>query len=125
MKHSSLPTAIDTKVLQAFRAAANESASTFLAELIDCYLEETPEQLQAMEAAVAQGDVNALRQETHTLKSSSAALGARNLAKLCKELEIVSANQELENLLEKVLQLKVEYERVKAALQVERQQGQI
>ena len=111
---------IDAKVIQEFRASAGESASAFLAELIDCYLEETPKQLQAIEAAVAQGDANALGQEAHTLKSSSAALGATTIANLCKELEVMSSTGASLVALEKVLQLKAEYERAKAALEIER-----
>jgi len=47
-------------------ATAGENASAFLAELIDCYLEETPKQVQAIATAVAQGDANALRQAAHS-----------------------------------------------------------
>ncbi len=112
--------AIDAKVLQAFRATAGEGAATFLVELIDCYLEESPKQLQAMEVAVAQGDAKALRQIAHMLKSSSASLGATTLASLCKELEDATT-EAIAVGLEQVLQLETEYERVKVALQVEKQ----
>jgi PAS domain S-box-containing protein len=116
---------LNPKVLQTFRATAGENASAFLAELIDCYLEEAPKQVQAIAAAVAQGNANALRQAAHILKSSSAALGATNLANLCKELEVMHSTQVIEGALEKVSQVEAEYERVKAALQIERHQGQI
>ena len=115
---------LNPKVLQEFRATAGENASAFLAELIDCYFEETPKQLQAMKAAASQGDANAWRSEAHTLKSSSAALGATTFANISKELEVVSSTGAIEAL-EKVLQLEAEYERVKVALQIERQQCQI
>jgi PAS domain S-box-containing protein len=113
--------AIDAKTLQAFRATAGNSATTFLAELIDCYLEESPKQLQAMEAAIAQGDVKALQQIAHALKSSSASLGATILASLCKELEGINSTEAIAAGAEKVSQLEAEYARVKAALQVEKQ----
>lgn len=123
-QENSLSSPLDPKVLQEFRTAAGENASAFLAELIDCYLEETPKQLQAMKAAASQGDANALRSETHTLKSSSAALGAITFANISKELEAISSTGTIE-VLKKVLQLEAEYERVKVALQIERQQCQI
>lgn len=78
-----------------------------------------------MKAAVAQGDVNALRREAHILKSTSAALGATTFATMSKELEEMNSTGAIEVASEKVLQLEAEYERVKAALQIERQQGQI
>lgn len=76
-----------------------------------------------MKVAVEQGDLNALRREAHTLKLSSAALGATNFAHLCKEIEVMGANEAIEAL-EKVLQLEAEYQRVEAALEIERQQCQ-
>lgn len=111
---------LDPKTFQAFRETTGES-SAFLAELIDCYLEQSPKQLQAMKTGIAQGDASALRQAVHTLKSSSAALGATTLASLCSELEVMRTT-ETSPTESKVLQLEAEYERVKAALQIERQQ---
>ena len=58
----------------------------------------------------------------HTLKSSSAAFDATKIANLCQELEAISSTEAREVLLEKVSQLIVEYQRVEAALQIERQQ---
>jgi len=52
-------------------ATAGENASAFLAELVDCYLEETPKQVQAIATAVARDACP--RQAAHILKSSSAA----------------------------------------------------
>lgn len=112
---------IDAEVIQEFRATAGESASAFLAELIDCYLEETPKQLQAMKASVAQGNAKAVQQEAHTLKSSSAALGATAIANISKKLEVMNYTEINEAALE-ILQLEAEYQRVKVALEIERQQ---
>ena len=117
--------AVDPKVLQMFKSSAGENGSAFLAELIDCYLEESSQQVQAMKAAVAQGNVNNVRREAHILKSNSAAIGANNLAKLCKELEAIASPDEMRSALQKVLQLEVEYQKVATALSIERQGSQI
>ena len=61
------------------RAARSRSAGTTSAssrELVDAYLAEAPAHLDAIEAAVAAGDAAALVRPAHTLKSSSATLGA-------------------------------------------------
>lgn len=113
---------IDATVIQAFRVEAGENAAEFLAELIDCYLEESPRYLQTIEAAVANENAQAVQRIAHTLKSSSAAFGATKIANLCQELEAISSTEAREVLLEKVSQLIVEYQRVEAALQIERQQ---
>lgn len=121
---SSFPSnaAIDATVIQAFRVEAGENAAEFLTELIDCYLEESPKYLQTLEAAVAQADAQAVRKIAHTLKSSSAAIGATILANLCQELEALGSTGAMKVMLDKVSLLMVEYKRVETALQIERHQ---
>ena len=113
--------ALDTEVLQAFRKAMGEDASVFLTQLIDIYLEESPDLLQGMATAVTQNDAEAMKQTAHTLKSSSAALGAIALAKLCEELEKIGNSKTTTGGSEILSQIQSEYKRVKAALPLERQ----
>ncbi len=63
----------------------------------------------------------ALRQAAHTLKSSSAMLGAMTLAQQSQELETISKNRNLSEILSKVKQIIAEFTRVLAALQAELQ----
>jgi HPt (histidine-containing phosphotransfer) domain-containing protein len=60
----------------------------FVRELVETYLAETPEQLEAITAAIDADDADALVRPAHTLKSSSATLGAMRLSALARELEI-------------------------------------
>jgi CheY-like chemotaxis protein len=110
---SSTADAIDVAVLEKFRAMMGEVAS----ELIGLFLEDTPNLLADLREAVAQGDAEGLEQAAHTLKSSSATLGAMTLSALCQELEVMGRAGTLEGAGEKVAQVEVEYERVKAALE--------
>lgn len=59
----------------------------FVDELIDTYLEDAPDQLVAMETAASAGALDDLVRPAHTLKSSSANMGATALADLCRSLE--------------------------------------
>lgn len=118
-------TAIDSKALQSLRDMAGENASEMLVEVIDSYLEDAPKLLHAISTAIAQGDAAALRQATHTLNSTSATLGATTLSKFCKDLEATGRAGTVEGASERLPQLAAESERVKAALQVERQQCQV
>lgn len=59
----------------------------FLAELVDTYLEDGAAQVAALRAAAAAGDIAALVRPAHTLKSSSASIGAIALAEHCRALE--------------------------------------
>ena len=118
------PLSIDAKVLQSFREMVGEGADSILVEMIDCYLEDAPKLLSAIADAVAQNDAKQLRSSTHTLKSSSATLGATKLSNLCQQLEAISRTGHTEGGQDTVPQLKAEYERVKTALQIERDQAQ-
>jgi HPt (histidine-containing phosphotransfer) domain-containing protein len=60
----------------------------FVGELLETYLAETPAQLEAMTAAIAASDADALVRPSHTLKSSSATLGAAQLSSIGRELEM-------------------------------------
>ena len=58
-----------------------------LEELVDLYLQETPQLLEGVETAIAEQNSQQLRQSAHSLKSTSAALGANPLSDLGQELE--------------------------------------
>lgn len=59
----------------------------FVDELIDTYLDDAIVQLEAMRQAAAAGDAGAIVRPAHSLKSSSANVGAVALTSLCRTLE--------------------------------------
>ena len=59
----------------------------FLAELLQTFFEDSPRLLEEMEAALSGGKADEFRRAAHSLKSSSASLGALPLSRICKELE--------------------------------------
>jgi HPt (histidine-containing phosphotransfer) domain-containing protein len=101
-----------------------EKADEILVEMIDCYLEDAPKLLQAIAQAFDRGDAITLRRAAHTLKSSSATFGAKELSHLCRQLELSSQTGTPECEVDKLPQLEAEYKRVEAALRVEREQRQ-
>lgn len=110
---------IDPQVLQAFRHTMGSNASLYLTQLINIYLEDAPDLLQVMSTAVSQGDAAAMEQAAHTLKSSSASLGAITLSKLCVNLEKIGNSKTTTGASEIMSKIQSEYERVKAALLLE------
>ncbi|MBD2740910.1 response regulator [Coleofasciculus sp. FACHB-1120] len=120
----SFSTPIDAKTLEAFAKTVGGNASNLLTQLINCYLEDAPKLLQAMGAGVSDKDAIALRHASHTLRASSASLGAIQLATLCTQLEAMSRAGEIAGASKIVVQIKTEYEKVKAALQMEAQSSQ-
>ena len=59
----------------------------FLAELIDTYVADTPQQLATIRQALEARDAEAVRRAAHSLKSNSATFGAAALAELGAQLE--------------------------------------
>ena len=77
----------DATVLEELRASIGDDDDGFGIELAEAYLADGPTQLAAMEAAIAANDASAVVRPSHTLKSSSATLGALRLADVCRRLE--------------------------------------
>jgi HPt (histidine-containing phosphotransfer) domain-containing protein len=87
-----------------------------LAKVIGVYLDNSPTLLQRLREAVAQGDAKTVLETAHSLKSSSANLGAAPLAALCKELEQRGREQRLESAAVLLAEVQAQYSRVREAL---------
>ncbi len=88
-----------------------------LEELVDLYLEETPKLLEGVKTAIAAENAQQLRESAHSLKSTSAALGANPLSELSRQLEEKGKTQDftgVQDLWERVQQ---QYDRTVEALQ--------
>ncbi len=109
---------IDGKILQSLQnmLAGDEAA---FAELLKCYLSETPKLIQNISTAVTNQDTQAIWKTAHNLKSSSASVGATTLAQLCKQLEIQGRSNNIPESVEIYLQIHQEFERVQTALLLE------
>ena len=113
----SIAAIIDVRVIKSLRDMAGVNADKILTEIIDNYLEDAPQLLQQIREALAQADSDALRIAAHTLRSSSANLGAIVLAQLCKELEALGQEGITSNP-EKLLEsLEKSYQTFKTTLQ--------
>jgi HPt (histidine-containing phosphotransfer) domain-containing protein len=69
---------------------------TFLAELIDVFLKDSPELIKQMHAGLLTGDVESVRRAAHSLKSNSASFGANRLAGVARELEMIAKSGTLD-----------------------------
>jgi len=110
---------IDRSALEAIRALQSESAPDLLAQVVRLYFESTPPLMERLRAGLAAGDVEMVRNAAHSLKSSSANLGATRLADLCGKLEIAAHTGELGTQLLDADRIVQEYERVCGLLQAE------
>ncbi|NCT85424.1 MAG: histidine kinase [Comamonadaceae bacterium] len=72
---------------QVFAALVDSAGADFMPELIASFLEDAPQGLAALRAALAAGDALAFRRAAHSLKSNGATFGARDFADAARELE--------------------------------------
>ncbi|MDG4551691.1 MAG: response regulator [Candidatus Contendobacter sp.] len=114
------PPVLARSALDQIRALQRPGGSDLLSKIIDLYLESAPKLLEKAREAVAAADGEALRQATHSLKSSSANLGATQLAAVCKELEQRGREQRLTDIAELLRELEIHYQQARDALELER-----
>ena len=85
---------VDEDVLAELLSSTGDDPA-FVRELLETYLAETPDQLAAISSAIEADDAAALVRPAHTLKSSSATLGAMQLSALGRELEMAGRSESL------------------------------
>lgn len=98
----------------------DEYGEDFLVELIDVYLNDTPNRLRQLRQAFDGDDTATFVREAHTLKSSSANVGAMGLSALAKEMEFAGRDGEIEKMATELNRLEEEFAQVKAVLETVR-----
>jgi HPt (histidine-containing phosphotransfer) domain-containing protein len=86
---------LDERILAELMASTGDDIG-FVRELIETYLADTPMQFEAMTVAVEADDAAALVRPAHTLKSSSATVGAMRLSATARELEMAGRSGSLD-----------------------------
>jgi GAF domain-containing protein/DNA-binding response OmpR family regulator len=89
---------------------------SFVAELVEQFLSDSPALLAAARRGLEGGDVDEVRRAAHTLKSNAATFGANELAERSKTLEFAARDGALEDGPAMLRAIDTELERVHAAL---------
>ncbi|HUQ93863.1 MAG TPA: response regulator [Bryobacteraceae bacterium] len=98
-----------------------QSAERGLVEtVIDLFLEETPNLLTRLHHSLETAQPGSLAQAAHSLKGSSASMGARGMAAICAELEKIGRAEDLGPAPNLLTRLESEFQRVSAAFLRER-----
>jgi HPt (histidine-containing phosphotransfer) domain-containing protein len=114
---------IDREALDDIRALQRPGMPDLVGKVINKYLSYSPTLLQALRQAASEGNAPAVQEAAHSLKSSSANLGATRLAAQCKELELLARANTIEPIQEHLHKLETEYEAVRIALSAELQES--
>ena len=76
----------DSQTFSALKELCDDDDS-FLATLIEAFIEDASTHIATLQTALSTGHAAQLEQTAHTLKSSSAYIGAAGMAKLCEQLQ--------------------------------------
>jgi len=114
------PVLLDTDILDDLHAMLGDEVD----RLVDVFLDDTPRLIHALESAAAGPDYDALRDAAHSLKSSSANLGAMSLSAAAKRVELAAREKSLERPAVAVALIANEFARVKQLMLARRHQAQ-
>lgn len=105
---------IDPQAVQNLRDLNPGDNDEFLRELVGIYLEDTPLRIAELESALAAGDAAKFVRAAHSIKGSSANLGAMALRGVAEQLEHVARRDGIAHLGSWIGQIKAEFERARA-----------
>lgn len=83
---------LDAGALAALRALDPTGSSKLLERVLIAFQTSTARLVPRLRAAGLGGDANAVKEVAHTLKSSSASIGALGLSRLCADVETMVRN---------------------------------
>ena len=110
---------LDRRPLDALRALQRPDRPNVLQKVLDAFWESSSRLVTAMEAGLSRGDAQAVHQAAHSLKSSSANIGATTLSAHCREIETLGRANALADAVAVFERLRAEHALVEAALKRE------
>lgn len=105
---------LDPEALQRLRDLDPSGSSRLMERVASAFDASAARLVPQLHAAQAAGDAAGIRHVAHTLKSSSASIGAVKLSQLCAEMEGLARNGRIEGMNDRIAELSAE---VAAALE--------
>ncbi|THB69967.1 MAG: hypothetical protein D6B28_10480 [Gammaproteobacteria bacterium] len=119
MEGRPLDSVLDSEALDTIKSLEQPGTPSLLKRVIDTYLETSAPLVETISRSTQEKNAEDLLQSSHSLKSSSANVGAKRLAGLCAELESFARDEQLDDLVGRAEVVSKEYGLVVEALQVE------
>ena len=116
---SDLGNFLDQSVLASLRELQDEGDPDIVAEVGGLFLKHSPDKVKAILVALETGDAKGLYLAAHSLKSSSAYIGAMRLSALAKDLEMMGRSGALEGARDLADRMQEEFNLATKALQAE------
>lgn len=115
------PAQIDRAALRILAEEAADNDPEIMLELIDIYVEDTAEHLARIGRAIPEKDFPQIRLSAHSVKSSSATFGARNLSSYCERMETCARSEDMPCIEEALASSNAEYVHIRRFLLEERE----
>ncbi len=99
---------LDLQTLNGIRALQNPQAPDILGQLLEIYVDNAPELMRQLRNSIQEGCCESVREQAHSLKSSSGNIGARLIRELSARLEDMGRDGAIdgaEGILEEIEQL--------------------
>jgi PAS domain S-box-containing protein len=110
---------LDRNVLEQLGKVRTNGKPELLTRVMNLYLAESPKLMQTLKHAARTGDAHELARSAHSLKSSSANVGAMVLSRYCEELETSARRADTEESRRIFAKIESEHGCVQAALAAE------
>jgi HPt (histidine-containing phosphotransfer) domain-containing protein len=85
------PPPIDRTVLEGIRMLEGPDRQGLLEKVVSLFLSDSLKHMERIRASAEAGDPESLRRAAHTLKSSSANVGATGVSEICRKIEAETA----------------------------------
>jgi FOG: HPt domain len=105
---------IDPQTIENLRALNPDDGDEFLREIVTIYLEDTPQRMAELDQSLASGDLPKFTRAAHSIKGSSANVGAMTVRTIAEQLEHHSVQQGLDGVAPLIATLKAEFARVQS-----------
>jgi histidine phosphotransfer protein HptB len=112
---SDLPT-IDQEAISNLRDLNPGDGGEFLREIVAIYIEDTPKRIAELKACLKSGDAATFTRAAHTVKGSSANVGAQVLKAIAERLEHISRKEGLGSVGQLIADCEAEFGRVTVEL---------
>jgi len=110
------PPSIDPEAIANLRQLSPGDNGEFLREIIGIYIEDTPKRIAEMKSCLASGDVPGFTRASHTIKGSSANVGAQVLRSIAERLEFMTRKEGLGQVAPVIEECEAEFARVASEL---------
>jgi len=107
---------INRHALDNIRALSRERGDALVHKVIAAFVDDTPQHLRTLSQAIAVFDAGNLRKVAHSLKSSSANVGAETLAQMCKDMEALGRTDTTEGAATLLTDMEQEFRAVRHSL---------